>query len=550
MRLMGTRGAFRFVAAAAALLAAGAAGLLVMRGPGAGPAPRDPPSRPRGSPAPREGEPLRIADPSPEDGDPSSPPGADGSASRGAGEGALPAGTAAALAAGEGTAAGAGPAPFQLTDVVVFWPGTDLPSSPALDPATGDAPAVEAGRPPEMALSAFVEARGSVAKAAELVGDRRPELEEGVPVSITGRVLEADGGAPVVGATVLLTSTFYVRRYFYDHHLREVARAETDADGNYGIERLNVDPAHFGKGGRLHLTVTAPDHAPALAVPLSSVTPGIANRLRDVALDAAPETVAGRVLDFEAGLPVVGARILATGAIDPVSYPKDERPALFVGAPETVTDAGGRFTLTGLGRGVQFLSAHGGDDCLGREAVMLPRGTEGVLRVRAIRGRIEGTTVDAEGNPVALVTVEGGGNSTHSFADGRFTLENFRGDAVTIRFTHPDFPPVVLRDVKDGTAGLVVAMERPRPRIVLEVRDRDTGEPVPRIRTELLYEEGAERPAATSPERLAADGRYPLRVPAGAVGIRVAADGGRTAEVSFAGRVEEEVVPVLLAPGE
>jgi hypothetical protein len=387
-----------------------------------------------------------------------------------------------------------------------------------------------------------------VERAVVLAGERKPAVEEGVPVSLAGRVVEAEGGAPVAGARVVVTSTFYVRRYFYDHHLREVARAETDADGAFRIGRLNVDPAHFGRGGRLYLTVTAEGRAPALALPLARVSPGVANRVRDVALERGGLSLRGRVLDYWEGRPVVGARVHATGAVDPVSYPKDERPALFVGAPTAVTDAEGRFLLEGLGKGLQVLSVHGGDDCIGRENAMLPAEGEIQVRTRQIRGRIEGTTVDGDGEPVALVTVEGGDNSTHSFADGRFVLENFRGDAVAIRCTHPDFPPVLLEGVRDGTTGLVVRMERPRPEIVLEVVDRDTGAPVVRVRVEFSFPEGTAPPAATSPERLAPDGRFAVRVPEGATSLAVSAAGRGAGEVPLAGRAEGEVVRVALAP--
>ena len=400
-----------------------------------------------------------------------------------------------------------------------------------------------------MELAYFV-ANGAAAvdRAVELVGERRPQLEEGIPVSLTGRVVEAEGGAPVLGACLIVSSTFYVRRYFYDHHLREVARALTDADGVFRIERLNADPAHFGRGGRLYATVTAEGYAPALAIPLAEVTPGVANRLEDVALVRAAETLHGRVVDYWEGRPVVGARVVATGAVDPVPYPKDERAALLVGAPAGTTDADGRFVLEGLGRGVQVISVHGGDDCVGRSSVVLPHGGEFTVRTRQIRGRIEGTTVDGSGDPVALVTVEGGGNSTHSFADGRFVLENFRGDAVTVTFTHPDYPPVVVPGVRDGAAGLVVRLERPRPVIVLEVTEEDTAAPVKRVQVGFWYADGGGRPATTSSQRLSADGRYEVRVPEGAVSLSVSAEGRKGQDVSLAARADGETVRLLLAP--
>jgi hypothetical protein len=424
-----------------------------------------------------------------------------------------------------------------------------LHAKPDFDPATGTAPVVRPGRPPELDLLTYV-ARGAAAvdRSAELRGDRNPPLDEGVPVSLTGRVVEQEGGAPVAGARVVVLSTFYVRLYFYDQHLREVARAETDADGAYAIEQLDADPAHFGPGGRLFVTVTADGHAPALAVPLAAVSPGVASRLPDVALRRATQTVRGRVTDIWEGKPVVGARILATGAINPVTYPKDERPALFVGAPATVTDGDGRFVLDGLGNGVQTLSAHAGDDCIGMIVVVLPCKDDVLLPARQIGRSVAGTTVDAHGDPVALVDVEGGDNGTHSFADGRFELANFRGETVTIRFTHPDYAPVVLEGVRDGTSGLVVRMEPRRAVLVLDVRDRGTDEPVTHVRLEFAFAPGTAPPAPTSPERLSPDGLFAVRLPEGATTLSVAAGGHAPESVPLAGRADGDTVRVTLGP--
>jgi hypothetical protein len=144
--------------------------------------------------------------------------------------------------------------------------------------------------------------------------------------------------------------------------------------------------------------------------------------------------------------------------------------------------------------------------------------------------------------------VEGGGNSTHSFADGRFVLENFRGDEVTIRFTHPDFTPTAMEAVRDGATGLVVRMERPRPTLVLDVRDRDTLAPLNRVRVEFWFAAGTAQPAPTSPERLGTDGRHKVKVPDGATTLTVSASGHEPEAVVLAGPTDGEYLRVLLAP--
>jgi len=423
-------------------------------------------------------------------------------------------------------------------------------ATPDREDATAEVREIEVGEPDEMELLAFVRRGGadSLHDAVELVGERRPRLAKGEPVALAGRVVDAEAGQPVIGARVVVTSTFYSRQYFYDHHLREVAHTVTDGDGAFLIERLNADPAHFGRGGRCYVSVSAEGFAPALAVPIAELSPGIANRLPDVRLERAAHSISGRVVDRRDGSPVAGARIVATGAIDPVAYPKDQREALFVGAPQTVTDAEGRFELTGLGRGMQTLSAHGGDDCIGRDAFALPREKEVTIRARQIRGRISGTTVDARGNPIPLVVVDGGGNSTHSFADGTFVLENFVGDVLQIRFAHADYHNLVVRDVADGEDALVVKLVDRRARIILDVKAADTGDALAHIVVTATFPAGANSGRPTSPHHFTQDGRHDVRVPDGATHLVVGAEGRAPEQIPLSGVVDGDVVPILLRP--
>ena len=406
------------------------------------------------------------------------------------------------------------------------------------------------GAPPEMAFAAFV--RGGVDTldgAAELVGERRPDLERGDPVALTGRVLDAATGTPLAGASVVVSSTFYVRRHLYDHHLREIARAFTDDDGEFAVPRVDVDPAHFGRGGRLYVTVTAEGHAPALARPVAAVAPGATSRLPDVRLAVATHTLSGRIVDIWEGRPVAGARVYATGAIDPIAYPKDQRAALILGAPTAVTDEEGRFELTGLERGWQNVSAHGGDDCLGRERIAVPAASDVTLRMRGIGGRVEGSVVDARGDPVALVAVQGGGNTTHTFADGTFVLENFRAERLVIAFSHPDYRQVVVQDVADGTPNLLVRLESLQPAIRLRVRRDDDGAAVSEIRVLARGADGAPV-RATSPVHLSDEGVHVLRIPEGAATLTVAAAGLRAVELDARTLHEGDTLDVGLETAE
>ena len=417
------------------------------------------------------------------------------------------------------------------------------------DPATGVAREIARGDAAPMALQRYVErGAGYVDGAVELVGERRPALEEGTPVALSGRVLSADDRSPVVGAEVVVSSTFYVRATFYDHHLREVARAVTDHEGRWTIEHLNADPAHFGRGGKAYVTVTANGFAPVLGLPVADLSPGVANRLEDVTLDRASHVLRGRVLDMTGGAPVVGATVFATGAIDPVVYPKDQRDALFVGAPTAVTDDDGRFVLEGLGAGAQMISVHGGDDCIGRGSFRVPTASDVVLRTHAIRGRIEGEIVDARGEPVSLVMVDGGGNSTHSFADGRFVLENFRGDRVAMTFSHPDYVATRLPDVPDGAAELVVRMERRQPVVILDVRHADHEAPIAHVVVTFAFPEGVTPGAQTSPHHLSETGRHGVRLPDGAITMTISAEGFEPQTLEVVAGMDGDSVVVTLPP--
>ena len=281
---------------------------------------------------------------------------------------------------------------------------------------------------------------------------------------------------------------------------------------------------------------------------LEKVTPGFRNRLPDLVLTREFHSVRGRVLDQWEGKPVAGARVVATGEIEPVRFPKDRRPAIFLGAPEAITDGEGWFLLERVGPGAQVVSVIGGDDVAGWTVLSVPVEGEVVVRSRQIRGHIDGRVVDDRDRPIDVALVMGGDNTTHTFADGSFTLENFRGDTVEIRFEHPDYRPEMRAAVADGTYDLLVRMESRLPQVFFRIRDRDTLEPVEAVAIVLAFAGGG-GVLSTSPFHLGKEGLFAVRIPDGVVSasVRHAGRAGPTETVDLAAARDGDVIEVLLS---
>ena len=248
---------------------------------------------------------------------------------------------------------------------------------------------------------------------------------------------------------------------------------------------------------------------------------------------------------------MAGARVVATGEIEPVRFPKDRRPAIFLGAPEAITDGEGWFLLERVGPGAQVISVIGGDDIAGWTQLSVPVEGEVVVRSRQIRGHIDGRVVDDRDRPIDVALVMGGGNTTHTFADGSFTLENFRGDLVEIRFEHPDFRPETLAAVVDGTHDLLVRMENRLPQVFFRIRDRDTLEPVETVAIVLTFAGGGGVLSA-SPFHLGKEGLFAVRIPDGVVSasVRHAGRARPTETVDLAAARDGDVIEVLLSRAE
>ena len=165
---------------------------------------------------------------------------------------------------------------------------------------------------------------------------------------------------------------------------------------------------------------------------------------------------------------------------------------------------------------------------------------------RALRGRIEGQVLDEYDRPVSLVRIDGGGNTTHSFASGGFVLENFRGDTVTVVFTHVDYQPHPVEGVTDGERELLVRLTSKWPKVRFRVVGHGKGKPIREAKIELVAAEGALAPLPSSPFYLSKEGVHAVRIPDGIAKAAVSAKGREPTEVDLTGARDGDEIEVVL----
>ncbi|GEM_PF-3206402 len=380
----------------------------------------------------------------------------------------------------------------------------------------------------------------------EVKHDRAVEMEPGRTTTLKGRVIDAATGAGVPDATVVLFSTFYKRLFFYDHHLREVAGVRTGPGGRFEIEGFNTDDLHFGSAGKAFLTVQREGYVSVVAWYLETLFPGTVNDLGDVPLSRGGLTVRGRVVDLE-GVPVEGAVVACTGEIFPTEYSKDQRYTFLPRFPHAVCGPDGRFEIHGI-LGRHWVSVHAGTDCV-EERLLEFRGEEDppALFFRVLAGGlVEGRVVDGEKNPVADAVITAGTNSTHSYADGSFKLENVEGDVLTLVVRHHRFHIDRVEGIPEGAKGVEIVMDAPLPAVVFKVREPGTLEPLSTVRIRFLGP--IVTPVPESTLYVNEEGRHAAVVPEGARRALVEAEGHDAASVVLQDARDGDEIEVLLSP--
>jgi hypothetical protein len=169
-------------------------------------------------------------------------------------------------------------------------------------------------------------------------------------------------------------------------------------------------------------------------------------------------------------------------------------------------------------------------------------------RVRA-GGSVRGRVVDAHGAPVLAAVVSGGGNWTPSNEDGSFWLDNIDQGPFLLEVAHHAHATLRVPGVQAGTEDLELVLDRPLPRVTLEVTDPE-GAPVSLVAIDWLWPPGRGPGLFVPDSRYWNDpgGRYALIVPEGVSGARVTDDAGRTVTLTAAQLADGATLPLVLAP--
>jgi protocatechuate 3,4-dioxygenase beta subunit len=430
-------------------------------------------------------------------------------------------------------------------------------------------PELSGGTKSKVKISEIVASDGSTLEGVEgiakveaeasdtVVTDDAATEEEPEPLvtAVQGTVVD-NLGLPVPGAVVILYSSFYQRHVVYDYHLREIGRAVTDIDGLFDLRPISLDTVHFGVDGNVVITVKGVGFATIAAKRLDNIKPDIVNTLGTFTLPAAEQgaVIRGRIVDL-GDQPLVGATVGVSGDVNPIEYDKVERQVILKECPTAVTDANGEYVLPAVAPGLMRMSIHVNIDCVWNADFTVPAGETVLdLKVRA-GGSVRGRIVDGLGKAVSAAVVYGGGNSTHSNADGTFWLDNISKGPFAMLVVHHAFKRVSVPNIRDGDTDVVVTLYDKLPTIIITATRSETGAPVPLVSIDWLWNGGPDpflksglQSYPASPYYNDATGKYTVVVPEGATECIVGAVGMVPVSLNVANVADKSPFAALLAP--
>lgn len=367
------------------------------------------------------------------------------------------------------------------------------------------------------------------------------------PTRLSGRIVDADGGAGVTGARISILSTFYKGHLFYDYELREVGKTIADPSGYFSFTYVDAEAPLHQQGTGLRLCVSCNGYSTLGAYQLNKITPGKENKLPDIRLSAATLNVSGTVVD-QHGSPVAGALVTATGDMHPFRYDKEQRQLVLSNFPHALTNAAGEFRVQNVDRGRHFLSVHVGIDGVGLHEVNVDRDLEDHVFHVVLGGRVTGRVRDATGQPVSNAIVNGGGNTCKTDTQGRFLLENIPDGPWTLQVLHHAYRQVLVPEVRSGWEDMQVVMNDPLPQLSLRVREQSSLHPVPRI--DVIFKVNGDNLAGVplSPVYVNESGQYPVLLPEGGLTMTVTSAGFQPAVLDISQITHNESRDLFLVP--
>ncbi|MHC4778018.1 MAG: hypothetical protein ACYTFG_05500 [Planctomycetota bacterium] len=378
--------------------------------------------------------------------------------------------------------------------------------------------------------------------------DGKVDVEEGTTTALEGRVIDSQTGTGIPGATVVLFSTFYKRQVYYDHHLEEVAGGVTDGDGTFRIEGFNMEAFHFGSAGKAFLTVIASGWVSRVAWYLQAILPGRENDIGDVPLARGGSTLVGRVVDRQLK-PVPGALVACTGEIFPTEYSKDQRYKFLPRFPNARCEGDGTFEIKGIA-GKHWVTVHVGPDSVASQLrEFKDSGPDPFMQFVVVAGGfVEGSVVDTGENPVAGAVIYGGGNSTHTYVDGSFRLENIEGTLIDLQVRHHLFKTMNFEKARVGETGLKIVLTVRLPRIVFRVRQAESLEPLRDVRVRFGPSNALVGGVPDSPLFRNDEGLFSVVVPEGAVFAVIEAQNHGTQTAPLGEVMDGDEIEVVLSP--
>jgi RNA polymerase sigma factor (sigma-70 family) len=328
-------------------------------------------------------------------------------------------------------------------------------------------------------------------------------------MTVTGRVLRPDG-RPAAGVPVDIVGTSRVPEAGTDLERAAyvaLGQGSTDGDGRFRVEATRSSSARFhhvyalagaaGPGSGFGCVALRPDaEQPAAEITLRPEQV-VRGRLVDVnGQPAAGVAVELRTIFWVSSLPGVGRFDCPVGGSVSVWSPSRDNPHAWPNAVST--DAQGRFTFTGIGRGLSFFLGIR-DPRFAQQGFGFGPGyrdpaKEATLALEPSR-IFEGRALTADtgqpipGTVISVVSSSGVGGSM-SFAkfraddQGRFRINPYAGDYFRMRALPPAGQPYLARKtVVRWTKGAVtMSVDFTMPRGVLirgQVTEEGTGRPVP-----------------------------------------------------------------------